>query len=418
MNIGENIQNFRKKLSLSQEELAQKIPVSRQTVSQWENGQTVPSIDNLIILKEIFGVSVDEILGVGNAETEKEEEAENVTLPRERYTVRHTKQELKEYYRANVKSYFLMPAVFEGILLVLLFLLMSVTEYLYDTFAGIIIGACLMGILIPLRRFILYRKSWQCSFMKIYESTYEYTFFDDCFIAEVYRQGEKIFSRKALYSDIERTEQVGKWISFQLGNQVFLIKKEELKDNSVLLTDIYNKKAGMRGKPFSRKRSMIKKFAVIILLLILTAIPGFIDRYNNSSEAVENFEFFTGIRLPEPSAEETKNLTDEALGLRGYVLYEDNLTFDETEANELEKNLDSDTRWIKGLPDELLGITAGLTEVYMRDIDFDYVLIFNSTDGSFNKLPDKNGIYYCINALYDCETNHLKILEYHMDYVK
>lgn len=418
MNIGENIQNFRKKLGLSQEELAQKIPVSRQTVSQWENGQTVPSIDNLIILKEIFGVSVDEILGVECAEPEKEEGTASEPVPRERYTVRHTKQELKEYYRANVKSYFLLPSVFQGILLVLLFLLTFVTEYPDDFLVGAIISICLMGILIPLKRFILYRKSWQCSFMKIYESTYEYTFFDDCFIAEVYRQGEKIFSRKALYSDIERTEQVGKWISFQLGNQVFLIKKEELKDNSVLLTDIYNKKAGMRGKPFSKKKSIIKKFAIIILLLIITLIPLIVNHYSYSFDPVESFEYLTGVSLPEPASVQTYDLSDQKSVFRGFVLYEANVTFDELQANDLEKNLDHDSRWIKGLPDELLGITAGLTESYMRDMDFDYILIFNSTEVSFNKLPDENGINYCVNALYDCESNHLKILEYHIDYVK
>ncbi len=418
MNIGENIQNFRKKLGLNQEELAQKIPVSRQTVSQWENGQTVPSIDNLIILKEIFGVSVDEILGVDCAEPEKEEETASEPVPRERYTVRHTKQELKEYYRANVKSYFLLPSVFQGILLVLLFLLTSVTEYPGDFFVGAIISICLMGILIPLKRFILYRKSWQCSFMKIYESTYEYTFFDDCFIAEVYRQGEKIFSRKALYSDIERTKQVGKWISFQLGNQVFLIKKEELKDNSVLLTDIYNKKAGMRGKPFSRKKSIIKKFAIIILLLIIAFIPTIVNHYSYSFDPVESFEYLTGLSLPEPSSVQTYDLSDQKSVFRGFVLYEANVTFDEAEAMDFEKNLDFDSRWMKGLPDELLGITAGLTESYMHDMGFDYILIFNSTEVSFNKLPDENGINYCVNALYDCESNHLKILEYHIDYVK
>ena len=47
---------------LSQEELAKSLLVSRQTISLWENGQTLPTIDNLIRLKEIFGVSLDEML--------------------------------------------------------------------------------------------------------------------------------------------------------------------------------------------------------------------------------------------------------------------------------------------------------------------------------------------------------------------
>ena len=62
MSIGEKIQFHRKKLNLSQEELANKLFVSRQTISLWEKDETVPTIDNLIHLKDIFGVTVDALL--------------------------------------------------------------------------------------------------------------------------------------------------------------------------------------------------------------------------------------------------------------------------------------------------------------------------------------------------------------------
>lgn len=63
MTTGENIQKYRKALGLSQEELGNKLLVSRQTVSLWEKDQTAPTIDNLMRLKEVFGVSIDEIVG-------------------------------------------------------------------------------------------------------------------------------------------------------------------------------------------------------------------------------------------------------------------------------------------------------------------------------------------------------------------
>jgi transcriptional regulator with XRE-family HTH domain len=62
MTVGESICLHRKKHGLSQEELGKRLLVSRQTVSLWEKNKTLPTIDNLLRLKEIFGVSIDEIL--------------------------------------------------------------------------------------------------------------------------------------------------------------------------------------------------------------------------------------------------------------------------------------------------------------------------------------------------------------------
>ncbi len=66
--LSDNIRSYRKKNGLSQDELAAKVGVSRQSVSFWENGQTQPSIDNIIALTKIFHISSDMLLG--NAESE------------------------------------------------------------------------------------------------------------------------------------------------------------------------------------------------------------------------------------------------------------------------------------------------------------------------------------------------------------
>lgn len=54
--------NYRKKFNLSQEELAAKIGVSRQAISKWERAEASPDTDNLILLAEIYGVTLDELL--------------------------------------------------------------------------------------------------------------------------------------------------------------------------------------------------------------------------------------------------------------------------------------------------------------------------------------------------------------------
>ena len=54
---------LRTKKGLSQEELAQKVMVTRQAVSRWENGETVPNTETLKLLSKEFDVSINTLLG-------------------------------------------------------------------------------------------------------------------------------------------------------------------------------------------------------------------------------------------------------------------------------------------------------------------------------------------------------------------
>ena len=69
MNLGEKIYELRTKKNLSQGDLADKLDVSRQSVSKWENNTAVPDLDKLIKICDIFEISLDEITG---RETPKE----------------------------------------------------------------------------------------------------------------------------------------------------------------------------------------------------------------------------------------------------------------------------------------------------------------------------------------------------------
>ena len=62
MNIADRIQCLRKNKGLSQEELADKVGVSRQAVSKWESEQSTPDIEKIIIMSELFEVTTDYIL--------------------------------------------------------------------------------------------------------------------------------------------------------------------------------------------------------------------------------------------------------------------------------------------------------------------------------------------------------------------
>ena len=64
MELGKNIVLFRKEQKLSQEELAELMNVSRQTISNWELGETMPLSEQVIKLAKIFKKTTDELLGV------------------------------------------------------------------------------------------------------------------------------------------------------------------------------------------------------------------------------------------------------------------------------------------------------------------------------------------------------------------
>lgn len=73
--IGKFIQEERKKLNITQEELANMIHVSNKAVSKWENGKGIPSIDYIVLLAKIYNVSVSEILeGKRHSENDNNEE--------------------------------------------------------------------------------------------------------------------------------------------------------------------------------------------------------------------------------------------------------------------------------------------------------------------------------------------------------
>lgn len=62
MKLAEKIFNERKKLGMSQEQFAESMEVSRQAVSKWESGQSMPDLDKLILMSRIFNVSTDYLL--------------------------------------------------------------------------------------------------------------------------------------------------------------------------------------------------------------------------------------------------------------------------------------------------------------------------------------------------------------------
>ena len=82
MNLGENILKYRKKAGLSQEQLGEEVDVTRQTISNWELGETSPNSDQLKALSKALNVSIDELL---------DNDIENVVVSRLKITEKQQK---------------------------------------------------------------------------------------------------------------------------------------------------------------------------------------------------------------------------------------------------------------------------------------------------------------------------------------
>ena len=62
MKFNEKLVNLRRKHNLSQEQVAEKLKVARQTISKWELGETTPEMDKLIMISELYNITLDELM--------------------------------------------------------------------------------------------------------------------------------------------------------------------------------------------------------------------------------------------------------------------------------------------------------------------------------------------------------------------
>lgn len=122
MELGSQIKKHRNELSLSQEDLAEKVYVSRQTISNWENNKSYPDVNSLILLSEVFNTSIDNLIK-GDIETMKEQ---------------IKAEDLKEFER--------LSKIF-GVMFILA-MISPIPLFYFLKFAGIGIWVVLMGVTI------------------------------------------------------------------------------------------------------------------------------------------------------------------------------------------------------------------------------------------------------------------------------
>lgn len=67
MALAEQLKASREKMGLSQTDVANRLNITRQSISKWENGKGYPDLDNLVLLSEVYEVSIDELLKENDA---------------------------------------------------------------------------------------------------------------------------------------------------------------------------------------------------------------------------------------------------------------------------------------------------------------------------------------------------------------
>ncbi|MBQ6334138.1 MAG: helix-turn-helix transcriptional regulator [Erysipelotrichaceae bacterium] len=77
MELGSRIKDFRTKAGLTQEEFAERLYVSRQTISSWENDKSYPDIHSLLMMSDLFAISLDTLIK-GDIEIMKEKVDQNI----------------------------------------------------------------------------------------------------------------------------------------------------------------------------------------------------------------------------------------------------------------------------------------------------------------------------------------------------
>ena len=137
MNIGEKIRNAREENNLTQAQAAESLMVSRQTISSWENGKSLPDILSVIRMSNLYQMSLDELLKGDKAMMEKIEKD----------------AEIEKVERKLIKYAFI--GIFIWVAIFILHLIVdgnSVIDFLYGATPGLLLGLTFLSFILYLNK--------------------------------------------------------------------------------------------------------------------------------------------------------------------------------------------------------------------------------------------------------------------------
>ncbi len=314
MTLGERLQQLRKEKQMSQEELGNLLLVSRHTVSLWENNQTTPTVDNLIRLKEIFGVSIDSILTYEEtkvAESDHLHQSETSTEDNyepflERHCFSLDKKELKYIYKI-----FTLPLLKKLVLWVfLLFFSIFVTfsdtseeQNSYFVFLLAFIFFC-----VNLARYIHGLFATKKNAELVCSRKYTYEVFQDYILARVLNSDDEIKTQKVYFNEFEKCWETPFCYFLELKDRnSFIIKKSSLGETSRLgyfCQNLKSHKTDLSSAKITLLKTVGNVLFVGCFISLFIAITISLDMASenaetiyDSMEAFKNFHYFLPIPL-------------------------------------------------------------------------------------------------------------------------
>lgn len=283
MTTGERIQEGRKRLGLSQEQLGEQLFVSRQTVSLWEKNQTLPTIDNILRLCEIFSVSADYLLG------NEPKPADENEPPLEKICWRVTAEELKGAYQYFFWRNFREQLLYLFLIIIVFFTTKSVfPPYYYDEILyALLFGSLFVYAIFTAVSMVRFFKTRNQSIAYNTDSEEELTLYRDAFEWTQTKNGETVRMSKIRYQELSGMVDIGNAMLLLHHNTFFFIGKDKLPENSYLYSAFAQ---------YMQSRSPKKnpKMTVLSVVLMVLAFCSFIAAaFSVSAATTVNTERFT-----------------------------------------------------------------------------------------------------------------------------
>ncbi|MBR3817015.1 MAG: helix-turn-helix transcriptional regulator [Clostridia bacterium] len=311
MTLGERLQQLRKEKQMSQEELGNLLLVSRQTVSLWENNQTVPTVDNLIRLREIFGVSIDSILtgeepvvpvaapDIQPAVAEVPPADYYYTAPVEKYFFSLYKKDLKYIYK--ISTMHLLKKLVIWIFLVFFSIFVTFTDSSEEKNSYFVFFLAIIFFCLILVRYILGLVATKKNTELLLNRNYTYEMFRDYMLVRIFNAEDEIKTYKVYFNEFTKCWETPYCYFLELKDRTtFTIKKTVLSEYSPLryfCQQMKTDKTDFSSEKITFLKTAGKALFICCFLSLFTAISMILDSMPESAEssimeALDNLRIF------------------------------------------------------------------------------------------------------------------------------